>query len=357
MITMNKNPNHIAELHLVRAFAIITVVSAHAWDPITGFFFYIPAVHIFFFLSGFFGVKYFKVKSGSIKRTIYHLLARLASVYLFCSFLAVAFKYPLNSFVSRPISLDTILANIFLYPSRHPMIIIWFLYVLFLMNILTLVVNACFKINYRKISHVCIGFSILYLLHLGSFATSFKIFGIDELAQYSIFFFFGFICRLNYGVIYRWVFKYRYAILATTLIYLVYPSIRNVYIQFPFVVLNIFIAWSLAIIILEKEFRIRLYLEKIADYAYGIYVYSYFPQAFIWIIRLQFNSVPDLVYCIASTLAGLLFPIILIRYFFSNYYIFRKWAMGEWDRIYLPRALPLVPANWRSIREIICILF
>jgi fucose 4-O-acetylase-like acetyltransferase len=331
-----------SEFHMLRGIAVLLVVLCHAWEPLQygSFFrtivwitFSIP-MPLFFFISGFFGVKFFIVKERSWKKMGAHQFKRLMSVYLFCSVIVSIIKMPMQQWADRPEHIGNLLINIILYPGRNPMIILWFLYVLFFMEMAFFCFNSLFKCDYQRRSTVCLCFVVLYGLHIFSHYSSVEILGLGFFTDNAIFFYLGFLCNQKYEQYAAYLMPFRYWIILGTGLYLLYPFVVSIgWAKLPFNILSIVIAWAVAERIQSTPGKIRWFFEMLANNAYGIYAYSFFFQVPIRILFLRVLPGHDILFAASSFLAGLLLPPILVRYVLTRHIFLRRWALGDWSAV------------------------
>jgi len=326
------------EMHLLRAVGIILVVLGHCLDPFLSvrgmqaakdiiYSFHMP---LFFFISGFFGMKYFitppqkhfEIATGQFKR--------LMVVYFFCSAMVIPLKFLFNRFADRPIVLTNLCHDLIFYPDRNPMIILWFLFTLFLIQMIFLAFNSLLKIDYRNPWTVLAMFAGLFYLHLHWTAMP-EIFDLHKCAFFSVFFFLGFIASVHYEAIRSMLWRCRFAGMILPAAFIVYPHIKTVWAaSFIYAGLGTIMAWMAASTIYDSQNRFTRALLIIGDYAFAIYLYHYFFIIGMKILLMQILHIQSPAVLIPLFIFGLVCPILLAKYLLMKNAVLRGLALGNW---------------------------
>lgn len=338
-LSTQPKPSFDPVLHIIRALAITLVVLGHSFAPHTDaavfrhtknviYMFHMP---LFFFISGFFGIRYFIVERSTYFPTIVRQFKRLIVVYLFCSVLIVPMKLLLNRFAIRPMDIASVPEDVFIFPMKHPMVILWFLYVLFAIQMLFLTVNLLLKINYRKWLPVAAVMAFLLALHFSSrhlpnhFATNF-------IAEYAVFFYAGFMASQSPEPISDLLTRHMRTVLAAgiALFAVCYYFRAQPGASILCTIAGITITWTLAVLINERTQHLKTHLHPIGDHGYAIYVYSYFFQVPVRIAVASLPGCPGAVGYAMMFLLGMIGPVLLATYVLKRNFLLRRIALGDW---------------------------
>jgi fucose 4-O-acetylase-like acetyltransferase len=330
-------PGFNQEMHLLRAIGIVLVVLGHAVDPFVWtpvfkivkdliYAFHMP---LFFFISGFFGVKYFLPGGKPLLPIVTGQFKRLMVVYFFCSALVIPLKLMLNHFADRPMVAGNVLSDLFFYPDHHPMIILWFVYVLFVMQILFLGVNSLFKINYRRTIPAVAIFAILLTGHLtsGKFP---RLFNLNLLTYFAVYFYLGFLANLHYERLKSFFIQYRYAAMVLPASFLFFNYTKTLFAaSFLYAMIGILITWFVSMNLATRRSFFKSSLNRIGNYAYDIYLYHYFFMAGLILILIKIPENQSLLPFAPIFVLSLGCPIILSKYVLRKNGLLRRLALGN----------------------------
>ena len=155
------NPKGFNEpLHLMRGILIALVVAGHTasyqdtdatWPHAMHLAIYSFHMHAFFFLSGYLGRKFFLAERGQVGSIALYQFKRLGVVYLFYSAIGIAMKMCVPSdLLHRPVQVQDVVVDVLLYPQLNPLLPLWFLYVLLLIEMVFLLVRGFLRVNFTK---------------------------------------------------------------------------------------------------------------------------------------------------------------------------------------------------------------
>lgn len=341
MTLAREKPGFNAELHIMRALGIMLVVFGHALEPFLDldgartakaiiYAFHMP---LFFAIAGFFGGKFLSADAAGYWSTIVRQAKRLLVPYAFCSAVVVAAKLipSLGAYADRPLQAGAILPTVLLYPGSHPMIVLWFVYVLFLLEVSLLTVNRLLKIDYGKWSSVVLVAAVFLALNLASGRLGTPLLGIDRLLNLGVFFFAGCLAGRYYGAIADRLRTYRYLALMPAVAYIGYFQ-WNVYALHAllYAVVGILATWAIACLLREGPGRVRTALYVVADNAYGIYLYSYFVHVALRMVLIQHLHWVSPWALATFFLASLVLPIVLSVYVLRKNRLLAGVTLGEW---------------------------
>lgn len=341
MTEKSMNPEFNSEKQLLRAIGIILVVLGHAIDPFIWnssfkvvkdiiYSFHMP---LFFFISGFFGTKFFLPADRPINPIVVRQFQRFMVVYFFCSMLVIPLKFLLNHYADRPLVAGDILADIFFCPGHHPMIILWFLYVLFLMQMFFLAGNHIFTINYRRPFQAGMLFIVFLGLHLISGKCP-ELFALNRLAYFAIYFYLGFLASFYYEKLKSFFIRYRYfAMIMSIIFYLFYFQARSFFMfSFLYAMTGILFFWLVSIHLAKRRTFFKSSLSRIGNYSYEIYLYHYFFMAGLCVLLVKIPKTQSLLPFAPIFIFSLVCPMILSKYCLRKNHLLRRFALGDWSK-------------------------
>jgi peptidoglycan/LPS O-acetylase OafA/YrhL len=344
-------------LQLLRGFAIFLVVLMHSlvyYDQtetnldnavvniIVSF-----LMPMFFFISGFFGCKFFLLNRGEVRLLFVQQCKRLGSVYFFYSMLAVLFKLPLSSFVHRPIQPGRTFVDILLHPLSNPLMDLWFIYTLFIIQAVMLLINGLLHPDYRNPITACVIGGLLVGANLGSrMLPENTLLGLHFVAKNSIYFYLGFVVGLRGAAIQIWLSRRRRTMLVLGILYFAYAFWNWRYLP-PFATLSIPCAaigivswWVLGIQLSMTPSPLTRFFRILGNYSYEIYLNASFFQVVVGIMipllvdrltpALGFG-VPAIV-GVGDLVLGLGGPLVLTYYVYRRSVWLRRLAMGDWKK-------------------------
>ncbi|HSW44852.1 MAG TPA: acyltransferase family protein [Phycisphaerae bacterium] len=353
---MPDNAGFNPSLHLLRGIVIVLVILGHAITPAydnsgsrletVNSVIHAFHMHTFFFLSGFFGSKFFFVSRGSAGRIVVNQLKRLLLVYFFYSLLGILLKVGVpSSMVYRPLNWGRLLTDILLYPQQNPLLLLWFIYSLFLVQMLFLCVSVVLRPDYRRPT------TALFVLLLLAAASYFSVgtplnslLGWSFVTRYAVYFFLGFMAGQRGDAIQQRLLRGRHIILAGGLIYFsaLLPAWEHLpkmwFLGVIYALAGIAVSWTLAIQLAVVGGQVAGVVKCLADYSYEIYLNGGVMQAATRIV-VRHGLVAVLPWMadawrpvlLASGVAiGLIGPILLTRYVYSRNVWLRRLAMGQW---------------------------
>ncbi len=336
------------EFNYLRAIGICLVVIGHSFPSIDKvnnitykyihsiiYSFHMP---LFMIISGFFAQKIMSIKSiKEYKIFIYSKFRRLMIPYITISFLTIPIKLVLNKFSERPLVISEILKDIFMYPWNNPIIFFWFIYVLFVIFIFSPII-----VNLNKLL-VLITFVILHIIP----KPDIQFMAITSTINYSIFFFIGLYLNSFYMKNRNTILninikpsKYILFIIIPVLIFLFNIHLPKDYKNIVVVILfNIFYLLKsllgvyvcfIASLLIYKLKSIRFIpnlLNLISEYSFDIYLLSWSPQIFC---RIVFYQILNLNYGLVITISLIsgFSPIVMSKFIFRKYDIFKKFILG-----------------------------
>jgi len=295
-------------------------------------------MHVFFFISGVFGSKMFCVSKPAYLTILIGRIKRLATVYFAYTIVATAIKLAAVSVVRRPIDLNTLFTNVFFYPEQNPLLTLWFIYTLFVIQVLFLTWHLFIRMDYGKWLPTSLTFVVLLLLNFTSSSLKSYPFGLQFVAQYAVYFFTGFVAGRHASAIENWIKKHLIALLAMGLLYAIYAYVGVSYsffnqwspLKLIHAMIGILLTWATAVFIKEKLKRTQTLISLLAKYSYEIYLNEPFVELPITIINSRLLHWNPVIMFPLELLMGLLGPILLSKYFYRRYIVLRRFAIGDW---------------------------
>jgi len=338
-IPLTQKPGFNPELHIMRALGIMLVVLGHALDPFLSwqgiseaksviYSFHMP---LFFFVAGFFCGKLTSATWKDYGILLWQRFSRLMIPYLVLSVLVAAAKLipGLGQYADRPLAAADIVADILLYPGNNPMILLWFVYALFVIQVLFLTCSCLAQGLHAQRIQLLVLAPVLLVANLAS-AHCPTIFGLDAVANYAVYVVAGSLLRPSYVAVKNGFGNYRYLLLLAPLL-LLYPDTRHIAgVRLLYATAGILVTWVVACALTRSPTSITGVLYLVGDYAYAIYLYGYF---FGVALRIVFIQVLDWAH---PAMIGVLFllpivgAILLAKYVLQRNRIVRGLALGEW---------------------------
>jgi len=351
------NPKGFNEpLHLMRGILIALVVAGHTasyqdtdatWPHAMHLAIYSFHMHAFFFLSGYLGRKFFLAERGQVGSIALYQFKRLGVVYLFYSAIGIAMKMCVPSdLLHRPVQVQDVVVDVLLYPQLNPLLPLWFLYVLLLIEMVFLLVRGFLRVNFTKTPVAAVVLALLVATNQACRGTPLDvIFGWSLAGRYAVYFFLGFWVGRHGAAIEGWLRKHRVAILAAGVMYfawlMVYqPTLKRAPVALACALAGTGFCWTLAIHLSLRASVAKSFFRLLADYTYEIYTNSGVVQAATRIAMQKGlpRLLPDAPTLISPTLLtvsivlGLLVPILLTRYIYRKNVWLRRLAMGDWKQ-------------------------
>jgi peptidoglycan/LPS O-acetylase OafA/YrhL len=346
-------------LHLTRGIAILLVVIVHGmvnyvetsttWDDAFSRIILNFNMPVFFFISGFFGRKFFFVDraAGGVWTKFLWQFKRLGVVYLFYNLLALLIKLPLSAYVRRPIDLWPTIVNIACHPAQAPLLTLWFLYTLLMIQFVLLLVNAALRPNFRRPAVAIAGLvACLVITALAARLPSNSLFAINSVGSHIIYVYIGFLAGLRGEALSRWMSAHRRQVLIFGIAFFAYALWNWRHLNDWSLLVVVYgltytaCCWALGIHLAARPSLPASFFQVLGDYSYEIYSNSSFFQMPIHILRARLAgrvafgwwwANPVAVGVVNLTL-GLSAPILLTRYVYRKSRWLRRLAMGDWEQ-------------------------
>ncbi|MEN6348946.1 MAG: acyltransferase [Syntrophomonas sp.] len=318
-------------MNILRGFAIVSLVlfHSHIIDPQTWRLFDVVfnfvgdwVLPVFMMVAGFFAVKIWDIKTVPQYRDfVKDKVRRLAIPYLVLSFVAIPTKLILNSYSYRPLELNTLLKDVFLYPTNHPIVQFWFIYTLFVFFIITPLFN---RISLNKATFIALMLTFLPI-HT-------ELFLFSEAIHFLFPFLLGMVINRNYEKIVALENKPLLAIIGFLLLLLptsigdgvVPPRLFNLLIELS----GIMWAWTTCYLLRNSHY-LGTFFEHIGIYNYDIYLLAWFFQtavrvAFYQMLKWDVNLVASMM-----ALIGVAGPILISKYFLRKFDLTNRFILGN----------------------------
>lgn len=321
----------IREMNILRGFAIFAVVLFHCYiiNPQTWPVFYFVysfvgnwVLPVFMVVAGFFSVKIWDIKTvPQYLEFVKDKVRRLAIPYLVLSLVAIPIKLMLNSYSYRPLELNMLLQDVFLYPGNHPIALFWFIYTLFILFIITPLFN---RISLNKAT-----FAALVLTFL---PVSTKLFLLSEVIHFLFPFLLGMVIRRHYDKFVALENKPLLAVVAF-LVLLLPTDIGNVAVPPRLFSLGIElggIMWALTTCYLLRDSRYwGTIFENIGIYNYDIYLLSWFFQTAVRVVFYQMLEWDVNLVASLMALTGIAGPMLISKYFLRKFDLTNRFILGN----------------------------
>lgn len=280
----------------------------------------------FFFISGFFALSIINISNvKNYIKFIYEKFQRLMIPYLCVSMIAIPIKLLLNKYAARPIKLSTFLVNLAFFPLDIPIQYFWFIYVLFIIFLLSPVL---IKIPKEYLIMISVILNLIPSQYL-------KVFYLGGVLHYFLFFYFGFLFRQYYehydSLSNKLVIS---SLLMIVLVILNYYNINNKML-YPFYSLLKSIIGIAAFIclstFLQGKHKIACLLDELGKYSYDIFLFSWFFQVAARIVFYQVLKINYDYSIIIMIICGFC-PIILSKYILRKIHVFDKLFLGNFKK-------------------------
>lgn len=335
-------------IHLMRGIGILLVVLGHslgsvrdrydaAWADVAIkiiFSFHMP---LFFFISGFLGKRVFLSERKDFARVVERQCKRLVIPFFFYSALGVVLKLGASGHVQRPIDPNTLASDILLYPRRNPALPMWFLYALFEIQMLSLAWHVLIRVNHEKWLSRLVTTVILVAANIVSRYLP-HLLGVYLVAQYSIYFYLGFVMAPHWAGFRDLLGRYRNAVFICGLAYAIFaftykgPMGPFHNLSFLYAAAGIFFTCVLGVRLSEKTDLTSSLLSRASDYSYAIYLnhgHFHMPFVIVSVKVLGLHPLAVLPFDLAISTIG---PVLLTQYVLSRNRWLRRIALGEWKR-------------------------
>jgi len=296
-------------MEIARGIAILLVTLGHSEPIKTALpsmkeFIYSFHMPLFFFMSGFFSVRF--ISEGLVSYVLPRI-KRLLIPYITISFSFFIIKFVVPSMVNRPVDPARFLLDIFVYPLNNPALFLWFLYVIILMKLFT---------AFLRFIPVWLMFILAALPALTGMA-DYDFAAFSHLGKYMIFFtaglwvanykksFFAFITGHRKALLWTCSFLFFYMLNVTMTLKL--PSL-DVLVAFAgtFMVISMCFTWHDTLKFSFLKFAGRYSLE-----IYLLQYYFIFPVYYL-MLKQDIDPICIIPFTFAAGIAG---PIIIIKYF------------------------------------------
>lgn len=307
-------------INIIKGICIILVVFVHSLPNINSdkpnfnsnqiiefiynfcFLFFMP---LFFFVSGFLSNK---VLAFDKKQSIIYIknkFKKLMIPYIIISILGVIVKLGLSSFALRKVNLYNIIASILFYPWDGAIKLLWFIYTLFIISIITILLR---KISV-KLLIIIFTLTTILPIQFGSFMN------LDGILQYTIYYYLG-IYFFDFYEKYK-NFKFKHIISIGAFIILIIMNnikvyeIYNSFFIFITSILGIicFVSFSMLI----ENVRLSKFLSFLGKHSFDIYLFSWFFQSFFRISLFQILKINYNITFVFMFIGGFL-PLILTAF-------------------------------------------
>jgi len=324
----------------MRALAILLVIFGHALDPYlkeapglltVRMVIYSFHIHVFVFLSGYLGKKVMTCPRGEYLSRLARQAGRLLTVYVVCSIIIVPLKLAMNDYADRPTTGWPALVNILIYPGDHPMITMWFLYVLFVMQAIFMALARFGVLRHRNVAEVVLLTVILAGANELCRQHFVGLLGLNRLGELALYFYLGYQASRISQPLQEFISRWRYALLALPLAWFWLDSLRHVpCLGIVYALLGVALTWAVATILVRDLPFTWPALKLVGDDAYAIYAYSYFFQVAARIVLVQRMEWTDPVGLLVPLVLGVVGPMLLAHWVLRRNRGLRGWTLGEW---------------------------
>ena len=342
------SPDHLDQtVHAMRGLGVTSVVLLHTLGlgmhlPVASagkgiiYSFIMP---LFFFLSGWVNSRGLVHRRLSLLARISNRFKRLMVVYLCLSLAVLCGKLAFSAlgqsqYMDRPVTLGSGLAAILVYPGDNPMITMWFLYALFMIQVLSHVLVRLRRFPLSGVVPTSLFAAALICLSYMANAYLPRVFGLHHAGQHWIYFYLGVLGAQEAQRLHRLVHTYRYPLLllAVTWIPLSGDLVSRGTLGLPYALVGVVVIWALASIISDGGRRCWPALAIVADFAYEIYTMAYFFQSATRLLLQQVLATAVGPVFAASAVLGLAGPIILSTFVLRRSRLLRCCVLGQWGR-------------------------
>lgn len=321
----------IREMNILRGFAIFGVVLFHCrimdpelWQFFHGVYYFVGdwILAVFMVIAGFFAAKIWDIKTTrQYLDFVKDKVRRLAIPYLVLSSVAIPIKLALGSYSFRPLELNTLLRDVFIYPNHHPISLFWFIYVLFLLFLVTPLLN---RISLNKAT-----FAALVLTFLPIHT---ELFLISEIIYFLFPFLLGMVLNKNYDKFTALENKPLLAVVGF-LILLLPSGSGSVVVPARLFNLGIEIGgimWALntAYLLRNSRYLGKLF-ENMGIYNYDIYLLSWFFQTAVRIVFYQMLKWDVNLVASMMALTGAAGPMLISKYCLRKFDLTNRFILGN----------------------------
>lgn len=316
-------------LSSLSGFGIILVVLGHSTgvtekmsvqisliDPVYGFFFsavvkWIFSFHmpLFFAISGFLYC-YVTLRDGNVdpRKLVRSKFRRLLLPYLVISSVSFPVKALLARHALRPIDFNLhSFVHSLVFPWDNAIVYFWFLPTLFIIFMISAFTLQKESPPYYDFIIIAVSIFLWYVFPHHSSEIILNILNISGVFHNFIFFVFGFLVS-KYALFLK-IKKFNYIGIASALISLglfyYYPSnkVSGLLMAISGIVLSVWICYHIS----------NNKLAFLGDFAFHIYLFSWFPQVFVWIVFGQMFFINIWLSVFLSFLLGLMVPIVVVK--------------------------------------------
>lgn len=319
------------EMNILRGIAIFGVVLFHCrimdpelWRMFHGVCYFVGdwVLAAFMVIAGFFAVKIRDIKTArQYLDFVKDKVRRLAIPYLVLSSVAIPIKLILGNYSYRPLELNALLRDVFIYPNHHPISLFWFIYVLFLLFIVTPLFN---RVSLNKAT-----FAALVLTFLPIHT---ELFLISDMVHFFFPFFLGMVLNQNYEKFTALENKPLLAVVGF-LVLLLPSGIGNVVV--PARLFNLAIEmggimWALntAYLLRNSRYLGKLF-ENMGIYNYDIYLLSWFFQTAVRIVFYQMLKWDVNLVALMMALTGVAGPMLTSKYCLRRFDLTNRFILGN----------------------------
>ncbi|MDB8567896.1 acyltransferase family protein [Turicibacter sanguinis] len=307
------------EFEIIRAIAVILVVLGHSFinGPQQSIFLsfiikFIYSFHmpVFFFISGFFALKIYKLNKEKKIQFIQGKFIRLIIPYVSLSLVAIPIKLLLNTFVKRPLLLNEILENILIYPQKNPVSSLWFIYVLFF---IFLIVISLSKLTIKKLFYC----SLITMLIFNPFKI--EMFYLNAIFNNLPFFILGLLIRENYPNVYSFINNNKYIVFLVSLSLLLIENYFTMNFFSNKLLSHFFTGITGIIMMLSLSYFIPYFrlFSLINKFSYDIYLLSWFTQNIIGYFMFKILFINYFYVVVITFLCGFL-PIFISKFYIKK---------------------------------------
>jgi len=294
---------------------------------------------LFFFVSGWVSCSTLVKRRSSLSAVIVSRLKRLMSVYLFLSLAVLAGKLVFsaldqNQWADRSAEWDSGLLAILAYPGDCPMITMWFLYALFMVQLLSHAFARVGLMPLERVVPVSLCLGGLLVLNVVASPHLPGLLGLRAIGQYWIYFYLGVLAARQAKVLHRVVHRFRYALVLLSLAWVVLwiAPMPGLGLAFLYAAIGIVVTWAVASIICDKGHHCRFPLNLLSDHAYVIYTMSYFFQVGIRIVFVQILMIDGWALLAFSVVVSLAGPVVLSLAMLEKSPLLRRCVLGDWRK-------------------------
>jgi hypothetical protein len=256
--------------------------------------------------------------------------------YILLSVLVTAAKLTpgLAQYAERPVVAADVVTSILLYPLNNPMITLWFVYVLFAIQVLFLTCSCLTPGAHKRRIQALVLVPVLLAANLAS-AHCPTFLGLNAVANYAIYVVAGILLGPSYVVIRDGLGKYRYLLLLTPMflvpLFLLHPNTRHIVgARLLYATAGILATWVIACALARSPTSVTGALYLVGDYAFAIYLYGYFFGVALRIVFIQVLGWAHPAMSGVFFLLPILGSILLAKYVLKRDPIVRGMALGEW---------------------------